>query len=246
MIRLLTPPFDDVVDDLVEFCLESHRPGGRRLSLNMVSSLDGATAMAGETAPLSDDDDRALFIALRAAADVILVGAGTVRAEDYGPVRLPAQAREARHRRGLPELPRIAVVSRSLRLDGGSRLFSERAARPYVLTGEDSSPSRREALSEHAEVVVAGRGGAKPGGILDFLWREGHEVILCEGGPTLNGELATEDLIDEINLTVSPQIVGGESDRIVRCAALTASRFHLDRLMSGDRMLFARYLRDRP
>lgn len=246
MIRLLTPPSDGAIDDLVAFCLDSHRPGGPRLLVNMVSSLDGATASGGETAGLSDDDDRALFVALRAAADVVLVGAETVRVEDYGPVRLPVTARRARRDRGLPELPSLAVVSRSLDLDAGSRMFSDPGNRPYVITGDGSPADRREALSGGAEVVVAGRGGAQPQRILDYLWQQGHEVILCEGGPTLNGEFATGDLIDEVNLTISPQIVGGVSHRLVHCAGLTNSRFRLDRLMTGEEMLFARFLRDRP
>lgn len=246
MIRVLTPPSDGIIDDLAAFCLDSHRPGGRRLVLNMVSSLDGATAAGGETAGLSDDDDRSLFVALRAAADVVLVGAETVRVEDYGPVQLPVSARQARRDRGLPELPRLAVVSRSLDLAESSRLLSDPSRRPYLITGEASPAQRRQALSAGAEIVLAGPSGAKPKSILDHLWQDGHEVILCEGGPTLNGEFATEDLIDEVNLTLSPQIVGGSSHRLVHCAGLTGSRFRLDRLMTGDRMLFARFLRDPP
>lgn len=246
MIRLLTAPVGEVIDDLVTFCLDHHRPGGRRLLLNMVTSLDGATAAGGETAPLSDDDDRALFVALRAAADVVLVGAGTVREEDYGPIRLPVPAQEARRARGLSDLPRLAVVSRSLDLDPSARLFSDPSRRPYLLTGEASPLDRRERLASRADVVTAGEAEARPGQILDFFFDRGHEVILCEGGPSLNGELVAEDLVDEFNVTLAPVMVGGPSSRLVRRAPLVSNRFRLERLMAGERMLFARYLRDRP
>lgn len=212
----------------------------------MVTSLDGATAAGGETAPLSDDDDRALFVALRAVADVVLVGAGTVREEDYGPIRLPALAQEARRARGLSDVPRMAVVSRSLDLDPDARLFSDPSRRPYLVTGKASLLERRESLASRADIVTAGEVEARPRQVLDFFFEQGHEVILCEGGPSLNGELVAEDLVDEINLTLAPVMVGGPSSRLVRAAPLVANSFRMERLMAGERMLFARYLRDRP
>lgn len=244
VIRILSPS-DRVIEDLVDFCLETHRRGRPRLMLNMVASIDGAAAAGGETAPLSDEDDRALFAALRAAADVILVGAGTVRAEDYGPVSLPEEVKEARRVRGLADLPRMAVVSRSLDLDPHARLF-EGDVRPYLLTGEESPPEKRETLTHLAEIVALGKTRAVPDRMVHHLWEQGHEVILCEGGPTLNGELVSADLVDELNLTISPMIVGGPSFPIVHGASVVPGPFRLERLMQGERMLFARYFRDRP
>ncbi|MFP3914712.1 MAG: dihydrofolate reductase family protein [Actinomycetota bacterium] len=246
MIRLLSLPGDREIGDLVEYCLDSHRPGGRRLILNMVTSLDGATSVGGETAPLSDEDDRALFNALRAAADVILVGAETVRAEGYGPVSLPERARRARTDRGLEESPRLAVVTRSVDLGDGLRRLRDGSGPPYVITGRDAPPDRVQEAGEGAVLLQVGESGADPAALLDALWERGHEVILCEGGPTLAGRLAAGDLIDEVNLALSPLVVGGSSSRLVHGLGPASHRFRLDRLMTGDRMLFARYLRDRP
>jgi riboflavin-specific deaminase-like protein len=243
VIRRLFPAGGQVVEDLVAFALDEHRPGGHHLMLNMVTSLDGATSVGGEATPLGDDDDRALFRALRAACDVILVGAGTVRAEDYGPVRLPAEAVEARQSRHLPPAPRLAIVSRSLDLDPAARVFSNPERRPYIITGEDAPPARRQVLAERAEIVVAGESGADPKSITEALHDKGHAVILCEGGPTLNSQFIASGLVDELNLTVSPLIVGGSSFRLTHGAPEVQHDYRLDRLMTGDRMLFGRYLR---
>lgn len=226
------------MEDLVRFCLDQHY-GGRRLMLNMVTSLDGATAAGGESAPLSDPDDKALFFALRAASDLVLVGAGTARAEDYGPVRLPESAQAARTERGLPALPRLAVVSRSLDLDPKSRLFAGGADAPILVTGTRATADHLP----HAEVVVAGEERAEPARMLEVLAERGYETVLCEGGPSLNSELAAGDLIDEIDLALTPLLMGGTSPRLLPTAPLLERPFRLERLMTGERMLFARYLR---
>lgn len=247
MIRLLHPETGPV-EDLVAYCLTTHRQANSRLMLNMVTSLDGATAIRGEATLLGDDDDRALFLALRAACDVVLVGAGTVRAEDYGPVRLSPHARNAREAAGLSPLPRLAIVSRKLDLDPAARVFSAPESPPYLITGEDAPPGRLAALSERAEILMAGDSGADPVRLTSILFERGHTVILCEGGPRFNSHLVTSGLVDELNLTLSPVIVGGYSDRLVQGAPRIHHEYRLDRLMAGERMLFARYsrIRERP
>lgn len=238
MIHLVDPAAGRRVEDLVRFCLDEHH-GGRRLFLNMVTSLDGATAAGGESAPLSDPDDKALFMALRAASDLVLVGAGTARVENYGPIRLSPSAQAARTERGLPALPRLAIVSRSLDLDPAARFFTEGENRPILVTG---SRATADHLPE-AEVVVAGNERAEPARMLELLAERGYETVLCEGGPSLNSELAAADLIDEIDLSFTPHLVGGASSRLLPNAPLLELPFRLERLMTGDRMLFARYLR---
>src|SRR4051794_40950938 len=126
---------------------------------NMVSGLDGCAAVGGRVAVLSGDVDRALFLAMRSLADVVLVGASTVREEGYGPVRLSESQRAARRRAGRRELPPIAVVSRSLQLDLTRPLFREPpdpGSRTIVVTCAASDPERRAELSEVADVLVAG------------------------------------------------------------------------------------------
>ncbi|HLT97400.1 MAG TPA: pyrimidine reductase family protein [Acidimicrobiia bacterium] len=243
MIRLLEGSSAIPLDDLVDFCLESHRLDRRLVMLNMVVSLDGATAVRGRSGPLSDSDDQALFQAFRAASDVILVGAGTVRAEDYGPVRLTEAARRARERRGLSPIPEMAVVSASLRLEPTARLFSDPAQRPLVFTARAAVP-RADTLGDRARVVPMGREEANLAEVIEHLLELGHRTILCEGGPTLNSGLIGAGLVDELDLALSPVIVGGSSFPLVAETPPVPLGFRLERVMSGDRMLFLRYLRE--
>lgn len=198
---------------------------------NFVASLDGSAAVEGRTRALSGPADRALFRRLRAQADVVLVGAGTVRAEGYGPVR------------GDDPAP-IAVVSRSLELDWDSPLFTEAAVPTLVVTCGWADATRRTRAEQAAELVMAGDQWVDVGQAIAELGRRGHGVVLCEGGPCLLGELVVADLLDELCLTVSPLLAGGAGPRIVTGAVLPAPRpLELASVLEDDGDLFLRYLR---
>jgi 5-amino-6-(5-phosphoribosylamino)uracil reductase len=176
--------------------------------VNMVASADGAISVEGKTKAMSSEADRHVFHHLRSLADVILVGAQTVRAESYGPPRISEARQAERVARGQDAVPRIAIVSSSLDLDWSSRLFSESPTRPLLLTTEDADvPAEARAV---ADVIVAGRARVSMPDALVALGERGVGVVLCEGGPTLNGVLAADDLIDELCLTVFPALVGGD------------------------------------
>jgi riboflavin biosynthesis pyrimidine reductase len=210
------------------------RPGhGDRpwVMANFVASVDGSAAVAGRARPLSGPADRALFRLLRARADVVLVGAGTVRIEGYGPVR------------GDHPAP-LAVVSRSLDLDWDSALFAEAAAPTLVVTCTQADAARRTRAEKVAELVVAGDEVVDLGDAVAQLGRRGHRVVLCEGGPYLFGELVVADLLDELCLTLSPLVAGGAGPRIVTGADLAAPRpLRLASVLEDDGNLFLRYLR---
>lgn len=186
----------------------TRRAAGRPyVVVNMVASADGAISVEGRTESLSSEADRFVFHYLRSLADVILVGAQTVRAEHYGPPRI-ADARQAeRVARGQDPVPRIAIVSGSLDLDWSARLFRESPTRPIVLTVDDAPADQLAAAREVADVVVA---GSRRVDLPAALKQLDAGVVLCEGGPTLNGVLAAGDLIDELCLTVAPALVGGD------------------------------------
>ncbi len=212
--------------------------------VNMVSSLDGATAVQGGATGLTDSDDQAMLRALRATADVILVGASTVRAENYGPVNLTDHQRFGRLDSGRSTRPRLAIVSASLELDPNSRLFSDRTARPYVFTG---SAADSDELADRADVIAAPSARVDLREVLDRLWADGHQIVLCEGGPALNAQLVADDLVDELDLSMSPLLVGGNSKRILdwKSPFDPPISFGLDRVLVGERTVFLRYLRDR-
>lgn len=235
-------PQPGVVDDLLGLVLGSDRSTAGRpwVMINMVASVDGATAVQGRSTGLGDEDDLAMFKALRAVPDVILVGAGTVRAEDYGPVRLGKERLERRRALGKEELPRLAVVTGRLDLDPAARLFSRPESPPIILTGPAADPDRRRSLEAVADVVVLEDLSVEA--VLGYLSEA--QVILCEGGPGLNSQLAAAGMIDEVNLTIVPLIVGGVSKRIVEgTPADPPLDMDLDRIVTGDRSLFFRYLK---
>lgn len=213
--------------------------------VNMVASVDGSTAVDGAAGGLGGPGDREVFFVLRALADVILVAAGTARAESYGPARANAERREQRLARGQTAVPRIAVVSRSLDLDPTSRIFTEAAERTMILTTTDADADRKRRLAEVAEVLEIGEGSVDLAAALGALRRSGTRTVLCEGGGSLNGQMVEHDLIDELNVTFSPLMVGGESPRVAVGGAEVDHRFVLGHLWEDDDFLFARYLRRR-
>jgi riboflavin biosynthesis pyrimidine reductase len=212
---------------------------------NMVGGLDGSAAMGGRVGELSDDTDRRLFRALRGLADVVLVGAETVRRERYGPVRLPDEATAARRAQGRPDTPPLAVVSRSLTLDLGAPLFTEPdgASRTIVVTCEASPPDRRAAVAEVADVVVAGGERVEAAEALAALAGRGAAVVLCEGGPTLLGELAAADLLDELCLTLSPVLGGDPLPVAVAPAGAAPTRLRRAHVLAEGDSLYLRYER---
>ena len=144
-------PTEAVDDPLVPYAEVFRAPRGRHpyVLANMVGGLDGSAAVSGRVGILSSPVDARLFTELRSVADVVLVGARTVREERYGPVRLPDRLRQQRTDRGRPPTPRIAVVTRTLDFDWTIPLFAnaDPESRPYVITAAAADPSRRRASS---------------------------------------------------------------------------------------------------
>jgi len=221
--------------------------GGAWVLANMVGGLDGSAAVGGRVGALTGGADAELFRRLRALADVVLVGAATVRAEGYGPVRLPDDLRAERTAAGRSAVPPVVVVSRSLRLDWTSPLFAEAdPASPTAVAVPAPalvSPAGRQARA-HADVlaVEAGDDGAlSVPALLGVLADRGHDVVLCEGGPALLGELVAAGRLDELCLTVAP-VVGGDPLPVVRTSpGMPLRSFTLRGAASADGSLFLRY-----
>jgi riboflavin biosynthesis pyrimidine reductase len=226
---------------------------------NMIASIDGAaTDPTGRSAGLGGPADLRVFSAIRAVADIVLAGAETVRTERYGPARLVTAQQEARRSRGQPPQPRIAVVTRSLALDVDLPLFRDASDdyRPIVITttagldrvsGGAAGATAARDLAMVAEIVVAGDQSVDWGAALRALRTTARAgIVLLEGGPSTNAQLIAADLLDELCLTVSPQLVGGDGPRILSRLGVDAPRhMTLDRALLEDDYLFLRYLRAR-
>lgn len=210
---------------------------------HMVAGLDGTAAVDGRVGPLSTGPDQALYRAMREIADIVMVGAETVRRERFGPVRLSEQAQARRRSLGKPALPPVAVVSRSLDLDWTARVFTDvpEDARTHVITCAAADPQRVAQAEQVATVVVAGDERVEPGTALWALADLGHRVVLCEGGPTWLGEVAAADRLDELCLSISPLMGGDPLPVSVTPPGAGMTAFELKGVLAEDDTLFLRY-----
>lgn len=216
--------------------------GRPAVRLNMIVSVDGGTSWGGVSGALGGPADKELFSVLRSFADVVLVAAGTMRTEGYGPAELPPALRAARLERGETPVPPIAVVSRSCRLEWDSPFFASATERPLVITVSGAPAADRARAAEVADVIVAGEGDVDFTRALHELGARGVESVLAEGGPTLNGELARADLLDELCVTLAPRLASGDAKRILAGSTLSELRvLAVHAVCEQDDYLFLRY-----
>ena len=204
--------------------LPESRPTDRAfIRLNMISSVDGGTAVGGLSGGLGNRDDHAVFAALRAQADGCLVGLGTVIAEEY---RVPEP----------PQL-QLYVVSDTNDIAGADELFASGRATMVLPTSvgpvPDGVPELRAGDGEFVDldVVAAALAG---------------QVVVAEGGPTLAGLLAASGLLDEFFVTIAPRVISGSSARVAHGPEADASLWDLAHgFLDDDGFLFLRYCRRR-
>lgn len=210
---------------------------------NMIFSADGAAAFGGRAGPLSCPIDQQLLKTLRAFADVVLVGAGTARAENYGPVQLTDAQRTQRQTEGRAAAPPVAVVSRSGDLP--PRLLSNPCRPPILVTSANSAARHELGNDECREVLVAGEDSVDVARAVALLSEHGMPRVICEGGPTLLDQLVEADAVVEICVTLAPRLaasqpVGRRLHRSLLPAPITMRLEHA--LVHGD-YLFLKYRR---
>lgn len=226
-MRRLVPDPTELVDLRAAYAV----PDGRHVRANFAASADGAVTVDGRSRGLSSEADRDVFHLLRAMSDVVLVGAGTVRTENYG------GARQGDH-----GTPPIAVVTRTLDLDPRSRLFTDTKVPPIILTCTSAPAERRAALTGIADVVEAGDDDVDLAEALDLLADRGLRRVICEGGPHLFGWLLAARSVDELCLTIAPLIAGGTAGRIVAgLQTQLTDPMTLLHVLDDDGHLFLRY-----
>lgn len=229
MRRLLPSPSVELSDDEVRAAYGF--PVGRPwLRGSMVSTLDGVMRGAGGTSrSIASEADKRVFSKLRAAAEVVLVGAGTVRDEDYHPSTTP-----------------IAIVSATLHLSMTLRLFAMRTsetARPLILTSASALSRAPSQLLAVADVAACGDDEVDLGIMLETMHQRGFQRIHCEGGPRLLGDLAAAELLDELLLTLTPTLHGGgatEHIMSVPGGLIPALRLTTTQVLEEDGSVFIR------
>ena len=180
---------------------------------------------------------------LRGFADVVLVGAGTVRAENYGPVRLTDAQQATRHLEGRTSPPPIAVVSQSGELP--ARLFSSPQQPPILVTSAQAAAQRNLTGDRPGKVLVAGDDSVDVILAVALLRAQGMHRILCEGGPTLLDELVDADAVTEICVTLAPKLAAHQpvgSRAALSPLALPIS-MRLEHALVYDDYVFLRYRR---
>ena len=236
-MRRLFPAPAPVDDDAA--LAEAYRlPPGRSLRVDFVVSLDGAIAVDGRSAGLGSPGDGRVFRVLRALADAVLVGHGTAAAEGYRPVAAdPAVARLC-EALGRPAPAPVVVVSRRASLAPGDRLA---VPSTVLVTCAAAVPARRAALAgAGVDVLVCGDDDVDLPTAVDRLAGRGLEHLVCEGGPQLLRGALAAGLVDELDLTISPALVGGEA-RLLDAALPGPQRLRLRQLLEEDGVLFTRY-----
>ena len=219
MRRLFDHPTDHVTVREA-YGVERPRPAGRPwLGVCMVSSIDGSTVVDSNSRSLSSPTDQEVLLTLRDLADVLIVGAATLRIEGYGPPRKRGQ--------------RVGVVSRRGDVDASTPLFTSGAG--FLIVPEDAPPTT-------VESVRAGIGEVDFAGALAQL---DANFVQAEGGALLNGSLSAADVIDELNLTISPQLAGGDGPRVTSGSVQVSRKMRLAHVLEEDGFLFTRYLRAR-
>jgi len=219
MRRLFDHPTDHVTVREA-YGVERPRPAGRPwLGVCMVSSIDGSTVVDSNSRSLSSPTDQEVLLTLRDLADVLIVGAATVRIEGYGPPRKRGQ--------------RVGVVSRRGDVDASTPLFTSGAG--FLILPEDAPATT-------VESVRAGTGEVDFAGALAQL---DANFVQAEGGALLNGSLSAADVIDELNLTISPQLAGGDGPRVTSGSVQVSRKMRLAHVLEEDGFLFTRYLRAR-
>jgi riboflavin-specific deaminase-like protein len=244
MQRLLPDPGPTTVERQLEVYRPWEQPHEERpfVAMNFAATVDGRATIGSVSGPIGSDADTAMLAGLRTRFDAVMIGAGTMRAERYGPLVSSPEKRQRRERLGLPPDPLMVIVSGRLDLPWEAPLFTDGGGQVLVFTASAGAVPRVAASLE----VVRHEGFVNLVEALRHLRRErGVRALLCEGGPGLHGELEGGGLVDDLFLTIAPKLAGGEAPRIVEGELPSVVDLDLAWLLEQDGELFARYQRRR-
>ncbi|OBJ17200.1 hypothetical protein A5621_26110 [Mycobacterium colombiense] len=220
---------------------------GTWVRANFITSVDGGATTGGSSGAMGGPGDRFIFNLLRELADVIVVGAGTVRIEGYSGAQVGAAERQRRQGRGQSEVPQLAIVTGSGHLNRDMTVFTRTEVQPLVLTCTAAAEQTRRALSGLCEVLdCSGRDPEKvdEAALLAALGARGMRRILTEGGPTLLDSLMQRDMLDELCLTIAPCLVGGQAPRIATGSGQLLTRMRCAHVLTDDAgYLYTRYVK---
>jgi riboflavin biosynthesis pyrimidine reductase len=214
---------------------------------NFITSADGGATADGTSSGLGGPGDKFIFNLLRELADIIVVGAGTVRMEGYSGAHLGAAQRQRRQARGQSEVPQLTIVTKSGRLDRDMPVFTRTEIAPLVCTCTAACDQTRDRLGGLAEVVDCSwddPAQVDEAALLAALEARDMRRILTEGGPTLLGSFIERNLLDELCLTIAPYIVGGLARRIATGPGQLLTPMRSAHILTDDAgYLYTRYVK---
>src|SRR4051794_6090891 len=215
---------------------------------NMIASVDGGATDDGKAGGLAGSGDRALFARMREQADVVLVGASTVRIENYSGAQMSLAQRQERQRRGQAEVPPIAVVTHGADFEHDAKIFTRTEVPPLIMTSREAVDDARGRFGAVAEVIDAS-GDHDDRVDLAVVLRTFAQRrllrVLSEGGPGMISLLIEHDSLDELCVTIAPILVGGQARRIAAGAGEAHTRLRRSHLLSDDEgYLYTRYVKD--
>ncbi len=175
--------------------------------VNMIETLDGHAAIDGRSAALGDAADLEMLLELRALADAVLIGTGTLRAEGYARLVRSPERRARRVAAGLSEDPPAVLISRRFEIPWEAGLFAAPEQPVVIYTRVDG-----DVPDVPAPVEVVRLEDPRPAAVLADLRARGVGALLCEGGPTLLRALLAAGLTDELFLTIAPVLSGDDAE----------------------------------
>lgn len=209
---------------------------------NMIMSSDGAYARAGRSGGLGGPADREMFHTLRGLTDAILVGAGTARQERYRRPNPDGETTQARIRRGQAPAPLLALVSRSGHVPADQPFREGAGPDPIVfLPGTNMPDHDDEDDAVGVDYRSAGVESVDLSDVIGQLGGEGARIVLCEGGPRLLGDLADADLLDQMFITIAPQLVGGSHTGLLGERPELQAALELNSVVHDDGYLMLNY-----
>jgi len=219
-------------------------PAGRSwLRCMMLVTLDGAfRGPDGTSRSLTSPADQHVFTQVRRLSDAVLVGAQTLRAEQYEPL-VEGEDSPTRLSRGMTPAPVLVVVTSSMDLPWDDAVFRDSTMPPLVVTTEDAPAAAIERARRNCEVITLPGGRLDPFQLASAIAYRGLTHVVCEGGPTLLAQLSRAGLVDEADITIAPvQSSGGQI--VTGAPVATPPRLTLEALIEQDGWLFTRYVRD--
>jgi len=216
----------------------SAHPDRPYVLMNFASTVDGRATIDGRSGKIGSRTDTEVLQRLRTRVDAVMIGAGTMRAERYGRIVSDPEFRAYRERAGLSPDPIAVMVGRGLDLPWDAGLFTDGGGSCVIFTQTEEDPP---ATATPVECVRRPE-GIDLGEALAWLLRErGVRSMLCEGGPTLHGELQAQGLVDELFLTIAPKLAGREERSILTAPLADVLELELIWLLESEGELFTRY-----